>query len=555
MRTLIAGQLSAQLVDGELRYVHVHGHELVRRIAVVVRDVDWGTLETSIDLVDVDTSNGFEARVRATCRRGDVEVDWTARFASTPDGVECDVELVPRRSFAYNRMGLTVLHAPHVVAGCAFRAEGPSGTVDGILPELVGPQPVVDGLPRPLFPPFDVLDVDDRAGARQTFAFTGELFEMEDQRNWADGSFKTYAMPLGRGFPLQAQSDAPIRQSVRVSARGIEADGAAADDGVKVRIGPRRGRLPSVGTALPARPDPTRVETALAALRPRHLRVDALDAELAIALGVPLELAIVDEQGVRRAAEQRAALTGRLARVLLLDEARDEAELVRDLFPGVPTAIGSTGHFADLNRDPPADPLDGLAFQVSPQAHLFDDDTLRESLESLEAVVLTARAIGADRPVHVSPLSLRPAHGPGSEPRAGADAGTDPRQTERFAASWTLAAVAKLGAGGAASVTAHELYGLRGACDSSGRAHPIAAVLADLAGHAGEPLRVTTVSHPLAVAALATDAGDGMQVRLANLTGNPVPVMLPDLGRQVMLAPFAAELLGEPDTNDGLAGT
>lgn len=31
--------------------------------------------------------------------------------------------------------------------------------------------------------------------------FSGETFEMEDQRNWTDASFKTYCRPLARPAP------------------------------------------------------------------------------------------------------------------------------------------------------------------------------------------------------------------------------------------------------------------------------------------------------------------------------------------------------------------
>ena len=38
-----------------------------------------------------------------------------------------------------------------------------------------------------------------------TTTFEGDLFEAEDQRNWTDGSFKTYSTPLASGYPLHAR--------------------------------------------------------------------------------------------------------------------------------------------------------------------------------------------------------------------------------------------------------------------------------------------------------------------------------------------------------------
>ena len=33
--------------------------------------------------------------------------------------------------------------------------------------------------------------------------FNGETFEMEDQRNWTDASFKTYCTPLSLPYPIK----------------------------------------------------------------------------------------------------------------------------------------------------------------------------------------------------------------------------------------------------------------------------------------------------------------------------------------------------------------
>ena len=44
------------------------------------------------------------------------------------------------------------------------------------------------------------------SGGEVTISFTGDLFEMEDQRNWTDASYKTYSTPLRIPYP------APIAQ-------------------------------------------------------------------------------------------------------------------------------------------------------------------------------------------------------------------------------------------------------------------------------------------------------------------------------------------------------
>ena len=48
----------------------------------------------------------------------------------------------------------------------------------------------------------------------------GDAFEMEDQRNWADASFKTYVRPLSKPRPYVIAKGAADRQRITVSVEG-----------------------------------------------------------------------------------------------------------------------------------------------------------------------------------------------------------------------------------------------------------------------------------------------------------------------------------------------
>ena len=60
----------------------------------------------------------------------------------------------------------------------------------------------------------DGLDIDVR--------FAGDVFEMEDQRNWTDASYKTYSRPLALPFPYALAAGERVVQSIddRASNRG-----------------------------------------------------------------------------------------------------------------------------------------------------------------------------------------------------------------------------------------------------------------------------------------------------------------------------------------------
>ena len=73
--------------------------------------------------------------------------------------------------------------------------------------------------------------------------FEGDLFKMEDQRNWSDGSFKTYSTPLSAPRPKAAARGRPIRQSVHISLSRSRARAVsiAGEEGGSISIGPPDG--------------------------------------------------------------------------------------------------------------------------------------------------------------------------------------------------------------------------------------------------------------------------------------------------------------------------
>ena len=51
------------------------------------------------------------------------------------------------------------------------------------------------------------------------FRFSGDLFELEDQRNWTDASYKIYGPQLALGFPLHATDGQRFEQVIEIEPR------------------------------------------------------------------------------------------------------------------------------------------------------------------------------------------------------------------------------------------------------------------------------------------------------------------------------------------------
>ena len=172
-------------------------------------------------------------------------------------------DLESEREFATNRTGLVVLHPPQL-AGEALRVTHTDGTTEEV------------AFPRAISPHQPVLDIAQlswlHAGSEVSVAFDGDVFEMEDQRNWSDASYKTYSRPLAIPFPYTIAAGDRVRQSVQIDVREITASGSSHDPdlvrlavgrpGVRSRAGrgdrtrsrPRRARAETGGRARRTRP-------------------------------------------------------------------------------------------------------------------------------------------------------------------------------------------------------------------------------------------------------------------------------------------------------------
>ncbi|MDA8202797.1 MAG: hypothetical protein M0Z49_08555 [Chloroflexi bacterium] len=214
------GQLTALLLGTELRYVCLGKREILRRVYVAVRDPAWGTIPPRSEQVDVrQDPDGFELSADLEHLDGLLDFAWSARVAGSPSVLAFSMAGVCRTDFAYNRIGLCVLLPPAEFAGAAYVATGPAGTVGGTLPDLVGPQLIVGDQILPLFPAFDRLELRLRGDIEIVLDLAGDLFEMEDQRNWTDASFKIYSTPLARPRPQVARRGDRLDQALTLRVR------------------------------------------------------------------------------------------------------------------------------------------------------------------------------------------------------------------------------------------------------------------------------------------------------------------------------------------------
>ncbi len=565
---LRAGPLTATLEGGDLRYVKLGEDPVVLRLYAAVRDRNWNTIEPRFLSYDVDRADdGFTVRFVAEHIANDVDFEWQGTLTGTPDGViTASMDGVARGDFQRNRIGWCVLH-PMEVAGVPASTETPAGTVAGAFPDRISPhQPFFD---------MQSLAHGTPGGGDVTIRFEGDLWEMEDQRNWTDASYKSYSTPLRIPYPVEIRKGDRVRQTVTIVGTGSGVEPDAADAPIRVVVDSTRAKpIPPIGIGVASHGDPLADQDIplLRALRPAHLHLpldltaagwlDALQqaAEQARALHAALAIEVIvapDGKELAGFAEALARVDVAIAWVLVfakgsLDSTEPVLTAARKAFAeaGVETLIGggTRGYFTELNRAAPVLPLDRMdvvAYTINPQVHAFDNASLTETLAAQPETVRSARAFTGERKLVVGPITLKPPfnpnatgpepdHAPGELPTA-----VDARQPSLFAAGWLTGSLNALGNAGVDALTYFETTGWRGLIERRdhplrekafhswpGMVFPIYHVLADLAEfHAGAILPVE-LGDGLRVQALALRDGNRVRVLLANMTDDAVEVAL-----------------------------
>jgi hypothetical protein len=581
-RILTAGPLTAELDNGNLRYLKVAGVEVLRALAYLVRDENWGTYIPTLSGLKIDQRpDSFSVSYSAACRRGDMEIAYEARIEGRPDGtLEFTGTATPKTDFLTARTGFVVLHPLKGVAGQPVEVEHVDDKVEkSRFPPLVDPvQPflLIRSLTHEVLP-----------GLKATVRMDGDAWEMEDHRNWSDASFKTYVRPLALPWPYTLKAGEPVKQSVTLRLSGAApkpATGAKAK-AVEVKVGAAtRQSMPAVGLGMPAE----EIDHAIARLdllklaapkllichfdpRQRHGQKElygyrvvceqtGADCELEVVVEsvdkfkpeLMKVAALVRETGLRLSAVALCPV-GDLKSVLPggprppappLEELYKAA---REALPGVKLGGGMFSFFTELNRKrPPAQLLDFVHNSTCPIVHAADDRSVMETHEALPYQVATARSFIGKTPHRIGPSAIgcrdNP-HGKTFTPNPGNEriclVRMDPRQRGLFGAAWTLGYIASFAPTGVEAVSIGAPTGPLGIIfrkadyeqtyydQLSGTAvYPAFHVIAGLTRAAGLKLVSVASSDDATVRCLAYRAKGATLLWLANLSAQDQTVTL-----------------------------
>lgn len=544
---LRAGPIFCAFVEGDLRDIALGGQVILRRIYVAVRDAHWGTVPVCLSGLEIlRRERSFAVRFRAEHHAGEIHFFWLGTFLGEADGtLTLAMEGEALGAFWVNRVGFCALYAD-TCAGLPCTVEHTDGAMEeGRFPEGISPH-------QPFFA-LHAISHEALPGVRLRVSFEGDTFEMEDQRNWSDASFKIYSRPLALPYPYRLERGERVSQTVRIEVLGTLPQAKVEEGGpTLLEISPQSaGPLPDWGVSIAGDAPAGRMRERLRALGPAHLRAEcdltsegwawdlertkawahALGASLEIALWVPSPWEGALQELARVAAGsalpvRRWLLYGCGASATPEGLASFARRMLGPLASEAEFAIGTPLHFTELNRArPPAEGAEAVCWSLTPQVHTFDNASLMETLATQGLITRNVRALYPRARLTISPITLKP--------RDAADR-TDRRQFSLFAAAWAAASIKYLAEAGVASLTYFEALGPRGILEEE-RISLAYYVFAWLARWRGAEVYAVFSSAPLRSVALALGRGTKTAALLANLTNSPQEVLLRPVTQKVRL--------------------
>ena len=543
-------------VDGAfLRFIRIGKHEVLRGINAPIRNRFWGTVKPEVSNLHLDRhgDDAFTMTFDVSCREREIDFFWKGKIVGNATGqIDFTFDGEARSTFMRNRIGFCILHAP-AAAGKPWVLEDTDGAkTHGLFPRFIAPHQPAKNLRAITHVVKGCVFAEVRC--------EGDTFEMEDQRNWTDASFKTYCTPLEIPYPVRVDQGTKISQKVQIRLKGditkILSPDNKSEEGVTLTLvdGPdAAGSLIRIGLQLSSQVDALgdRERKLLRGLNLHHLRLSLTPSDdplvptfkrattQAQVLGVPLHIGLqlgqVPKEGLKQiiAAFESTRPPVTVWSILATDQKTFQTarSALRSYKPDALIGVGEDTHFTELNRNRPADPaVQVVSFGLNPQAHAYDDLTMVENLEIQTDAIKTARQFIGDRPLWVGPITLRDQLIQQAPLSGELPSNVDARQPSLFVAGWTLGSVKYLSEAGVQGATYYETVGWKGIMAAGGDSphaavfpakpgeiFPVYHVLRAIGEFAGGEVREVRTTDTLAVVGLALTRGERKRLMVANL--------------------------------------
>ncbi|MDX1284974.1 MAG: hypothetical protein R3182_08185, partial [Draconibacterium sp.] len=412
-----------------VRWIKSGSTEIVRMIYSAVRDHNWGTVEPKILDEEISKSeNGFHVKTLVQYQQNNIHFQSEYQIIGHSKKLELVMKGKALSTFQTCRVGFCVLHPINECASNECTILHPDGSNErAIFPEFISPHQPMMNIAGMEWQPSESISAK--------LKFEGDIFEMEDQRNWTDASYKTYCRPLDKSFPFEVKKGEKINQKIVLEVEGDECSIIEKDETIIFKIDKNRTfQIPELGVCNTNRYDVITSSEAevLKDLPFSHLRAELRLSEKAWKLNLarivaesnqldlPLFLVLYFsknwENEWRDLVKAFQNIPVQVNHILIVGKNHlpDDEVLknirpkLKKLFPNAKIGNGVNAYFAELNRNRPKTELaDFISFTISPQVHAFDNASLVENLEAQKHTVKSAKKYFPGKPIFVSPITLK----------------------------------------------------------------------------------------------------------------------------------------------------
>lgn len=553
-----------------LRYVKAGPYEVLRGITAPVRNQLWGTVPPAVTNLKLDDQKDhFTLTFDVLCQERDIDFLWHGSIKGSAQGeVEYIFDGTARSTFMRNRIGFCVLHG-ETAAGKPWIIENVRGEkLKGNFPSYISPhQPAKD---------IRAISHELASGVWAEVRFEGEVFEMEDQRNWTDASFKTYCTPLAIPYPVRLEQGTKVWQKITFRVQGAPpATSDESDKKVILSLGAETSPRLRVGLHVSTQTDELSDLDIkrLKLLNLDHLRVELTPssndfprqlrqaAQQSKALGVGLLAALhfrdQPEVELKSLTAELEAVRPNISTWLVLGTNRANYHLARKKLKAFnsQSVVGFGDeeiNFVQLNRfRPDSDMMEAVSYGMTPQIHAIDNASIIETLAIQGDTVRSARQFVGNHPIIISPITLGTSLATAPPPPGELPANVDVRQLSSFFAGWTVGSLKYLSEAGVQSATYFETVGWKGIMDSSrssartpkfpapaGGVYPVYHVLYEFGQFVNGKVQRVTSTEPWSVVGLALSRTGITRLLVANLTDRPQSVTIRGLGQNLEVRPI-----------------
>jgi len=478
-----------------LRNIKYNNIEILKLISFLVRDKNWNNY--SPEIIKTSSYNkDQQLHFEFDLKYGDVEQLEVKLLLSIASN---SIKLIANGKFLTdfwtNRIGFNLLLPLDGVVNQQVIVSKSDQTTETLkYPLIIQPdQPMVK---------FNNLSYEMFDSIALNIRFDGIHFEMEDQRNWGDASYKIYSGSLLDPFPYKENKNSAFHQEIEITVReknnsletisnqniiplNIQEEYAMPKIGIKVDNETNGIDIVNVDFVYhlvdferntESKPNFNNLPIYLVALIDHTKKVKDIVKDIKdyiLSNKISVDKILICPKIYLNSFQP----AGEWPSVPKLGDYYKEAKIQ---LPDVHIFSGMVTNFTELNRKKPDGKFDGINFSFTPIVHDASDYGVLDTPNSLKYILHSVNNFSKDTPIHIGPMTLGMHFNPyGEKLAANIDqvrlemTDFDPRHDSLIGLNWTIAVFAETLSKNTKFITIASLKGVHGILTESNQKRPL----------------------------------------------------------------------------------